>query len=831
MLAPLTITACVCALVAAPGAVASARKVPSRGRGVHHCTPTSRRGERSGQLRRARAPEPSLRARRQRPDRALRCHRRPPRRRPPATSGAAGSTGPAPSPVPLASASAGESLATAPWAPVTFSEAPSSSGTPPSEEHAAPGEGPSEGLPLPGEGPGSEEGSGGTAEGPADLGESPSGAEPISWTGWHVLEHPIDPSEQADLPFGTRSDWLQPWRAYLETPPAAALTNAVGINFNVPPEDAGPAAKLLAESGFTRARVEVGWSAMSYAHPDQLQNPAALEALLGALKSAGIRPLILLNANDTDPGPSESFNVELTHAATAGARSVEVDPASAARLVPGLSGFNMPGGPAAAFIVTSVSPSGQVQLSQPLPVAVPAGVYPVTTLRYAPFAPPFTTEGEPNPAFEGTLAGWLAYVRAVTGEARSVLGGEDFDVEVWNELSFGSDFLKVANYYNPVPASLQGVGSVEEQLLARTVRSLREPANGLPNIGIGDGFSNQTPFAAGSTSPPGLTALDKHPYTGGIKHLPEDVPPSGIRDVNALGVPEGTKNLAGNWSRPFVPTYTAFFPEYYLTAIQTEFMERDLSPFTEVFNGAAHGRFTAPPGDATPPQVWITETNINASEAGGLTAADERHLQAKAALRTLSAFVNKGVSALYFYAAMGGEFGMVEGSAPGGGETMTAIRRFTHAFGEGGPIAEPRSLSLLSVAEQGDWTQFSGDGTQAHPPLYDREVVGFFPFQASPHRFVVPVYVMTRDLATLYQPLAPASDLARYDLPPQEYRLTIAGLEDEHLRASATDPLTGTSVPVQILSRSAEGVVVEVPLTDSPRLLVLEDGSPGAPGE
>jgi hypothetical protein len=610
----------------------------------------------------------------------------------------------------------------------------------------------------------------------------------------------------------------------METLPASTLTNSVGINFNVAPADAGPAAHLLAESGFKRARIEVGWSAMSYAHPAQLQEPAALEALLHALKEAGIRPLILLNANDRDPGPSETFNARVTQAAPVGARTVEVDAASAARIVPGLSGFDVPNGPDAAFIATAISPSHQVQLSQPLPVAVPPGSYPMTTLRYEPFAPPFTAAGQPNLPFEETLAGWLAYVKAVTSEARAVMGGEGFDVEIWNELSFGSDFLNVGNYYNPVPASLQGVGSVEEQLLDRTVQWLRTPASGVPNIGIGDGFADQTPFAAGSTSPPGLTAIDKHPYTGGIKHLPDAAPPSGIRDVNALGVPEGTRDAAGNWSRPFVPTYTAFLPEYYLTAVQTEFMERDLSPFTEFFNGAAHGRFTAPPGSSTPPQVWITETNIDPAEAGGLTAADERHLQAKAALRTLSAFVNKGVTALYFYAATGGEFGMIEGAAPGGGETMNAIRRFTQAFPGGGAFGEPRQLTLAAVASVGNWTQFSGDGSAAHPPLYNREVVGFFPFRASEHRFVVPVYVMTRDLATLYQPAAPATDLARYDLPAEQYRLTIGGLDGEHLQASATDPLSGASVPVRVLSRTSGNAVVEIPLTDSPRLLELEDG-------
>ena len=42
-------------------------------------------------------------------------------------------------------------------------------------------------------------------------------------------------------------------------------------------------------------------------------------------------------------------------------------------------------------------------------------------------------------------------------------GVPKFEVEIWNELSFGSDFLDITKYYNPVPASLQGNGSVTDQ--------------------------------------------------------------------------------------------------------------------------------------------------------------------------------------------------------------------------------------------------------------------------------------------------------------------------------------------------------------------------------
>jgi hypothetical protein len=81
---------------------------------------------------------------------------------------------------------------------------------------------------------------------------------------------------------------------------------------------------------------------------------------------------------------------------------------------------------------------------------------------------------------------------------------------------------------------------------------------------------------------------------------------------------------------------------------------------------------------------------------------------------------------------------------------------------------------------------------------------------------------MTRSLAELYRPDAPMSDLSRYDLPEETYRLTIGGLPAEGASVEAGDPLTGKSVPVKIVSRAGEKLIVELPVTDSPRLLSLK---------
>lgn len=670
--------------------------------------------------------------------------------------------------------------------------------------------------------------------GSSDGAPLPSG----SYTG--VLANPIDPAQLADVPFHSRSHWLQPWRAYLDTVRASTLQNAIGINFNMNPQQANATARLLAANGFRRARVELSWDHLDYAHPTKFADNRA-QLMLSALKRYGIRPLILLNANQGAPGPTRSLSVTVTQPAAAGARDLVLDKQSARQVVPGHTGLNAldGSGKAADVLFTSVTPDGKVQLSKPLPKALAPGAYPASTLKYEPFGPPKLSDGKPNPKFEQTLAGWLQYVSTVTRTAKSILGNEKFDLEVWNELSFGSQFLDQGTYYDP-PRE-QGTGSVLEALLARTVRWIRNPAHGVSHIGITDGFASQTPIPSGTTVPRGTTALSKHPYKPLVR-FPSAAVYDQTTPIDALGQPSYT-DVNGTRRDDFVPAYDAFFPEYYLSAIQTESLVRDLSPVQSHYANAVHGRHAHPPGGA-PPQVWITEMGLDPSGADPnvpgnsgrppFGPADVAHLFAKSTLRTFVAYVNKGVSAVYPYAVQGGNLSLVDpgffrklgNGYPGngaGGATINAVHRLARALAGADPKLRVSPLELLRVAQQGDHAQFAGDGTPAHPPLYDRDVLAFLPFEVRPHRYVVPVYVMTRDLMQLYKPSAPKSDVTRFDLPPENFELTIGGVPP-HSKVSATDPLTGKSVRVRKLPQSGDRLVVQIPVTDSPRLLVI-DGS------
>lgn len=724
-----------------------------------------------------------------------------------------------------------------------------------------------------------------------------------------TVTDPIDPRFLTDVPFGKRSFWLQPWRAYTDTLPASRLQEALGINFPANPAQANATAQLLEDSGFKLARIGINWDALSYNEPTTFRasNLSSLTTRLKAMREHDLRPLIVLDANSDAPGPLLHIKLETLTAAPAGAQSVTLTPAGAALVVPGKTGFNnLSFGGSPDILITSVGAHGLATLSRPLLHPLAAGSHGATTLRYAPFQAPTLPGGVPNPQFQATLAGWLAYVGSVSKLATGILGSGGYDLEVWNELTFGSQFLNAEHYYSQSLSSTpetspeieaeaeteheaqdeagaelegeaQGESGAEESsqvqsasapptnatsskrlvnkqirkaLLSETVSYIRNPLNGIsPAVGITDGFASQTPFPSGADAPLGLTALSKHPYTG-----PKDFPAAyrwpAVHPVNALGVRDTSSKHSD--TPLFIPNYQALFPEYWLTATSTETLTRDLAPFTTEIYGFPHGRQVAPAG-GTPVQKWITEFNLaswhgsvmgpnestpQSGASATLTPADRAHFQAKVALRSLVSNVNKGITREYFFTASPGSKSLVSssffselsahpGTYPGdqaGGETMSALHTMLTQFQGPGPGTAARQLTLSSIAQEGNHAQFAGDGTIAHPSLYDRDVLAVLPFQSSPTRFVIPVYVMTQDLLTLYQPGASPSDIHRFDLPPENFKVTLGNLP---LSASpptvaAYDPLLGTSTPARLLSREGSSGTFEFAATDYPRILTIE---------
>ena len=654
----------------------------------------------------------------------------------------------------------------------------------------------------------------------------------VTPTTWSVLSSPINPGQLTAMPWGENSYWLQPWRSSLVTRPATSLQDALGINFDVKPQEAMATARLLRNSGIRRARLEIPWNHMSYTNPSQLINPAGWAQYITAMRYYGIRPLILVNGDPKGPTPMLSLNLTLTAPAAKGATSVSLNSASAAQVVPGLTGIDV-SGYAARVLITSVS-GGVARLSQPLPASLAAGSVAATTFKYEPFAPPMLANGAPNPRFQQTLAGWLTYVKSVCQFVAGVYGSDNFDLEVWNE---NQAFMDERNYFNPVPDP-GSTGSATNAVLQATIQLLSNPANGLTGVQVGDGFSNQSPWTSGTTVPTGTAAIDRHPYAQDNNVYPGSPTEAGIQPVNPLGLPVRAAN--GVIQQIFTPTFRAFFPEYPLSGIQTETLMRDLSSsILSNIQGTLHGATTHPAGSA-PPAMWVTEDNLdqNVALGNGLPAADVPEFQAKAALRFYLAYASAGAQAVDLYGAAGGGccqiipqafFSSVDANpsrypASLAGPTMAAVARLSYLISDAQPVSQPRQLTLSSIAQYGNNSQFIGNGTLLFPNLYDRDVLAFFPFQLTPNVFVASVYVMTRDL-THYYTSQPAPGQTPFDLPAEAFQLTIGNVNAANASVWLYDPLTGTQQPAAIIARTANQIVVQLAATDSPRLLTISDGT------
>ena len=137
-----------------------------------------------------------------------------------------------------------------------------------------------------------------------------------------------------------------------------------------------------------------------------------------------------------------------------------MDPADAAKIVTGYTGLRGMAYQTAFPLITAVDKaSGACTLSAPLPKSLEPGNIELTVLKYQPFAGSQFADGSANPACQETLEGWKQYVAAVGYFAKNILGDpvsneSGFDLEVWNEYTFGSQFLGISRTITrPRPSS------------------------------------------------------------------------------------------------------------------------------------------------------------------------------------------------------------------------------------------------------------------------------------------------------------------------------------------------------------------------------------------
>lgn len=603
----------------------------------------------------------------------------------------------------------------------------------------------------------------------------------------------VDPA-QLDCPWPKMSHYKQPWRGYLETRSGYDFLHGLGVNLHIPADAEELAIRLLAETGLKAFRIEIGWGEMNW-DETKLNNETPMRRRLALCAQYGIRPTLLINAHQGVPCPLKFFEGRLLADAPKGARTLRLD--SVKDLVIGRSGVNgLSDYWAAEGIITAIDAErGEVTLSKPLPKDLRAGRLPMATLKYAPLHPVGT------PEFDETAAGWVKHALYICGLAEAA-GVKDFDLEIWNELTFGTHFLNINDYYDKAapkitqkqPDFLHEGGRCWE-LARRTTDAVKKK---FPRVRVIWGFSNTTFYHCSIDKlPPGTDGQSYHPYGTGTRAF------KGIQERKDQAPLEG-----------YVPTYEIRMVEGWApTFIQTECLIRHLRPDVRLTTKAPGvDRF----------YHYMTEHGVLPPECGVNDDAGAWQLKALCATRSFCLWLNKGVDVLHYFVAYDNKatsFGLLPtnlkqlpATAPFedvATPPMKAIRYLSRAFEGSVPLAKTDELSVEVVSLGPESKMFEGDAT--HPPLWSREVLAVLPFQVTHEKHVVIVYVMTRDAVKPF--------------PPETFRLKFIGVKGS--RVEAIDVLSGAPVKIEsklleLKPMGKEGIEVTMPVTDKPAILTIQ---------
>ncbi len=623
------------------------------------------------------------------------------------------------------------------------------------------------------------------------------------------------PASVAALWTGSHSHWLQPWRSMMSTRSVSSIEN--GLGFNTDP-DHPEALPMFAAAGFRHVLVSLMWSQASFDNPaviSQIAN-ATTVAFIKAAQAAGLRPLVLVQAIDQGPCPYRTIVPTVTVPVSPGDTTVTLS--STAGLVAdysGLTGFYIPGSGASdisfvsatqvmsSAIVTTID-GETVRLSKPAGVTVPVGGELIfNTLLCKPWSQIGTAD------YQATMNGWTCFLGAVSAFMQSVLGTAGkidlgFDLEIWNETSFGSDFLDINNYYaTPVvpESSVDGIPAVIPDIVAQSSAYILAHPAMFAGVRVSDGFGSVSPVQAASTEPAAITALSKHPYPSPIS-FPQSDP--GYWGLDATGAVTSD-----------IPSYTMYAHEYFSTGISAFTLARDIATTTSWFGGVAHGQWSRMiKGAVAPVPVWMTEIGTSLEGAVG-SAAD--WLCAKGTLRALFFNLGLGVERLYVFAGIdssGSGLGMVPASAP---TTPTPVLNALEAslrFIRGNVVGDQAGSLLYhgvdaTVTGGAPKTLFKGNGTAACPDFKQPDDFIVLPVQVTPQRTAFVFWFTALDM--------------RAEMGVLPVSLTITGLGAYSVpRISALDPIGGTDVGAVLHSQSSSTVVVRANASDRPFILVLD---------
>lgn len=596
-----------------------------------------------------------------------------------------------------------------------------------------------------------------------------------------------DPT-QLDCPWPLHSHYKQPWRAYIETKSGWDFLKGIGVNLQIPSGTEESAIRLLAETGFRSFRIEVGFGESNW-DETRLTAEEKFQRRFLLCGKYSIRPTILIDAHHGAPCPLKTCRRRVVQDAAKGSQTLMLD--DVADLELGHSGLSRLSDEwAAEILITHINQeTREVTLSKPLPQELKAGDVTLTTLKYLPLYPVGT------PEFDQTAAAWVAHTVRVCRLA-SAAGVRDFDVEIWNELTFGSHFLSINDYYDKASPKIPGQqpdsfkpGGRCWELARRTVDAIKAEFPGARCIW---GFSSTTFYHTPIVKLPAMMdGQSYHPYG------------TGTRIFNGTPPSSDQPSFEG-----FDPRYEMRMPEGFMqTFIQTESLIRHLNPLE---------RLTKKPSGTTRFRHYITEHGVLAEECGISDEPAAWKLKALCAMRSFCLWLNKGIDVLHYFDAYESDarsFGVLPANLRGlpvdakfeevATPPMRAIRNLTRTFRDSIFLERTHPLQIEVTGLDAPRKIFDGDET--HPPLWDREVLAALPFQIDAEKHILAVYVMTRD--------------ATKSFPAARYRLRIMGSAGR--KVECYDPYLDKMVPVELAEANSDAITVTLPVVDYPRLLIL----------
>ena len=616
---------------------------------------------------------------------------------------------------------------------------------------------------------------------------------------------------------GSHSHWLQPWREMMATRSFARIQDGIGLNCD---SSYPQSLAMFAAAGFRHVRVQILWSLASYDDPAtiSLAGNAEIVTFVQAAQAAGLRPLVNVQAFDQSPCPFQLLIATATGAI--GASDTTITLSSVERLSVGLSGltgyFTSPTQTSLDYLSTTqvmcpglitAIDGNEVTLSRPVGLAIPAGASLVlNTLLYKPWSEIGTAD------YDATMAGWTTYLGAISTFMQSVLGTAGasdlgFDLELWNETSFGSSFLDINNYYSSpiVPEQyVNGIPAVIPDIVAQSSAYVLANPTQFSGVRVTDGFASVSPMQAASTEPAAVTALSKHPYPSPVTYPAAD-PGSGGLDAN------------GN-ATSFIPSYTIYTHEYFSTGISPFTLARDITTETNNFGGILHGQMARTVnGVAAPVSVWFTEFGTATANEGVTDPDDIAYLTAKGLLRALFFNLGIGVERLYAFTGVGDttDLALVPSSAPTTPTMAVTALQSALSFIQGSVTGDqagtlPAYSYITALFSGSPQTLFSGNGSTACPDFVQPADYVFIPIQVTPTR-------------TAFVHWFTGVDMRITQTEGLGIALQITGLTSSATATvSAYSPIGNFMVPISVWGQTADAIGVYTYADDCPVIIVVD---------